>query len=341
MKKTQLSAALARAQQARSRPLFDVVDQGLGPAFPALQAGDLPKGWGIREYSLKERGYPAKPSSLLPDQKWNGEHFRGKTLLLYPKLGFGDMFQFVRYTNMVKARGGQVILTCHPAQADVLETCPGVDEVIPVVPGQRVSVPVFDLHLPVCALPGIFRTDLQSIPAPIPYLEVPSWIPHREAICELLGHPRRGMRIGCVWAGNPGHSRDNMRSIHSDAFAALGAIPGAEWFSFQHGKDGPGPFPGITAMAPFINNFSDTALALSGMDLVISVDTVVAHLAGAMGIPVYLLLSVPCDWRWLLGRSDSPWYPSTRIFRQPTPGDWASVIEEAVQAFTTEFGGAA
>jgi hypothetical protein len=231
-------------------------------------------------------------------------------------------------------------LACQHAQADVLATCPGIDDVFPVVQGQPSAIPGFDLHLPVCSLPRIFRTGLQSIPAPIPYLDVPSWTPHREAICKILNRPRRGLRIGCAWAGNPGHRHDNLRSIHPEVFASLEAIRGAEWFSFQHGKDGPGPFQGVTAMAPFIKNFSDTALALSGMDLVISVDTAVAHLAGAMGIPVYLLLSVPCDWRWLLGRVDSPWYPSTKLFRQPRPGDWEAVIADVVQAFAAEFGGA-
>lgn len=324
-------------QQARWRPHFDVGDQDLEHAYLTLQTGRMPEGWDLYESRWRVPGGIVKPSFLPPEFEWNGEPFRGKTLLLYYEQGFGDMFHFVRYASMVKARGGQVLLACLHAQADVLATCPGIDDVIPVVHGRPGPTPGFDLHFPVCSLPRIFRTDLQSIPAPIPYLDVPSWVPNREAICRILDQPRRGLRIGCAWAGNPGHPHDNLRSIHPETFVALEAIQGAEWFSFQHGKDGRGPFPGITAMAPFIKNFSDTALALSGMDMVISVDTAVAHLAGAMGIPVYLLLSTPCDWRWLLGRQDSPWYPSIRIFQQPRPGDWAPVIAEVVQAFASEF----
>ena len=330
MKKAQLSTALSKAQQKPWRPLFDVVDPVLDHAYLTLQAGCMPEGWDLYESRWRLPGWAVKPPFLPPELEWTGEPFQGKTLLLYYEQGFGDMFQFVRYASLAKSRGGQVLLSCSHLQADVLATCPGIDDVIPVIHGQPTALPGFDLHLPVCSLPRIFQTDLHSIPAPIPYLDVPSWVPNRATICEILDRPQRGLRIGCAWAGSPGHAHDGLRSIPPGAFAALEAVQGCEWFSFQHGKEGPGPFPGITALAPLISNFSDTALALTFMDVVVTVDTSLAHLAGAMGIPVLLLLSVPCDWRWLLDRSDSPWYPTMRLFRQPRLGDWPAVIQEAI-----------
>jgi len=337
MKKTQLSASLARAQQARCRTLFDVVDQDTEHAFLTLQAGRMPEGWDLYESRWKSPGWLIKPSFLPPDLEWTGETFHRKTLLLYYEQGFGDMFQFIRYASMVKARGGQVLLACHQAQADVLETCPGVDEVWPVIHGRPVPTPGFDLHFPVCSLPRIFRTDLQSIPAPIPYLDVPQFVPNIVNLGRLLGTPGQRMRIGCAWFGHPNHPNNNLRSIALEVFASLGQIE-ADWFAFQYGMGSTVPFPGMTPLAPMLSTFSDTALALTAMDLVITVDTSLAHLAGAMGIPCWLLLSIPLDWRWLLGRSDTPWYPSMRLFRQPHPGDWKTVVEDVIQAFDSEFG---
>ena len=180
----------------------------------------------------------------------------------------------------------------------------------------------------------MFRTDLESIPCEIPYLDVPERVPNRQGIAALLARSEGRTRIGCSWAGNPNHARDKERSIPRKLFGKLGAIPDVAWYSFQFGLLESAPLPGLTPLDPVLQNFSDTAYALSGMDLVITVDTALAHLAGAMGIPTLLLVHFQPDFRWMLGRPDSPWYSTLRIFRQPSPGDWDSVIQEVIRELT-------
>ena len=182
--------------------------------------------------------------------------------------------------------------------------------------------PRFDLQAYVMSLPSVFRTILDSIPCQVPYLRVPEHVPNRIGLAQAVGIPDGRMRIGCSWTGNPRSYRHVERSIPPKAFGKLSQIPGAAWFAFQHGMGDTVPFSGVKPLAPLLQDFSDTAYALSQMNLIVTVDTSLAHLAGALGLPVFLLLPHNPDWRWLLNRSDSPWYPTMRIFRQPSPGDW-------------------
>lgn len=294
-------------------------------SYLSLLFGEMPQGWDQYEVRLRIPG-KVGPVRNFAQPRWGGESFLDRTLLLHYEQGFGDTFMFLRYAPLVKARGGRVLLLAQKPLVDVAATCPGIDAVIP----EGTPLPPFDLHLPLPSLPHVFRTDLDSIPCEIPYLDVPAQVPHRPGIARLLAKSEGRPRIGCAWAGSPKHKRDKERSIPLKAFGTLGGIPDAAWYSFQFGVLNNPPLPGITALAPVLQTFSDTAYALSGMDLVITVDTALAHLAGAMGIPTLLLVHFQPDFRWLVKRQDSPWYPTLRIYRQPTPGDWESALRQVV-----------
>lgn len=290
-----------------------------------LLFGDLTEGWRGYEARLRVPGLVG-PTRSFTQPRWLGKSFVGRTLLLHYEQGFGDTLMFVRYAPQVKALGGRVLLAAQGPLADLVATCQGVDEVIP----HGAPLPPFDLHLPLLSLPCVFQTEPESIPAEIPYLDVPGQVPNRQRIAETFAASQGCLRIGLVSAGNATHKNDLARSIPPAVLSPLAALPGVAWYSFQLGVEETSPLPGITSLAPLLSNFSDTAYALSGMDLVITVDTAVAHLAGALGIPVFILLPFSPDWRWMLGRDDSPWYPTMRLYRQPDPGDWTTVIEQVV-----------
>jgi len=291
----------------------------------SLMFGDLPLGWRQYEARLQIPGLVG-PLRQFSQPRWGGESFAGKTLLLHFEQGQGDTMMFIRFAPLVKALGGRVIVETQESVAGVIATCTGIDEVIPY--GR--PLPFFDLQVHLLSLPAIFETDLNSIPAEIPYLDVPSHVPNQDAIARVLA-PTKGMvRIGLVWAGSATNFYDEHRSIPATSFKALAKVPGVVWHSFQPGLKGEPPFPNIVPLGPLLSNFSDTAYALSAMDLVITVDTAVAHLAGALGIPTLLLVASLPDWRWLMGRQDSPWYPTLRIYRQIIHGDWRTVMEQVV-----------
>ena len=293
--------------------------------YVSLLFGEMPQGWDLYESRLRIPG-KVTPGRTFMQPRWAGEPFSGKTLLLHFEQGLGDTFMFVRYAPLVKARGGRVLLLAQKQLADVVATCPGIDAVI--VEGD--PLPAFDLHLPLPSLPFVFRTDLASIPADVPYLDVPPRVPHRDQLRALLAASEKKTRVGCVWAGSPLHRRDSERSIACDLLAPLAEVPDVSWFSFQYLPGAKAPLPGLVSLAPVLETFSDTAYGLSGMDLIITVDTALAHLAGAMGIPVLLLVHFQPDFRWMLYRNDSPWYPSLRIYRQASPGDWGMVIQNVL-----------
>jgi len=214
----------------------------------------------------------------------------------------------------------------------VAATCPGVDQVIPY--GE--PLPPFDLQASLMSLPAILGTTLEGIPAAIPYLDVPAQVPNREPIARILAATHGLPRLGLVWAGNASNPYDPLRSIPAAALAPLAALPGVAWHSFQPGLATPPPFERIIPLGPLLSTFSDTAYALSAMDLVVTVDTAVAHLAGALGIPTFLLLPFQPDFRWLQERDDSPWYPTLRLYRQPAYGNWEPVIQQVVADLTQE-----
>lgn len=289
----------------------------------SLLFGEMPSGWDQFESRLQIPGR-VLAERRFPQPRWDGGSFVGKSLLINWEQGYGDTIMFLRFVPMVKALGGKVMVEVQPPLADLVATCPGIDQVI----ADGSPLPHFDLHVPLLSLPSVFQTVPASIPSEIPYLDIPSVVPNRERIAAALAPSLGRLRVGVAWAGNPTHQRDTKRSMPSTALAPLSDWKGVAWHSFQLAKEELPPLPGIISLAPLLSNFSDTAYALSGMDLVITVDTALAHLAGALGIPTFLLISFIPDWRWLLGRTDSPWYPTIRLFRQTAPSDWASAIRD-------------
>ena len=296
-----------------------------------LLHGDMPRGWERYEARLR-LPVESKPQRTFAQPAWQGGSFAGKTLLLWAEQGFGDTLLFLRYLPMVKALGGRVILAVQPALLEIAATVKGAD----VVASWRGPWPYFDLQASMLSLPWIFRTELPSIPAEIPYLNVPDEVPNLEALTECLTAAGESIRIGLVWAVGAGSAREYERSLPATSLEPLAVLPGVAWFGFQLGRQEVPPLPNLISLAPLLKTFSDTAYALSCMDLVITVDTAVPHLAGALGIPTLLLLSFQPDFRWLLGRDDSPWFPTMRLYRQPAYGEWEPVIQRVVADLTSD-----
>ncbi|MGA2229620.1 MAG: tetratricopeptide repeat-containing glycosyltransferase family protein [Tepidisphaeraceae bacterium] len=293
-----------------------------------LREGNLQRG--LPEYEwrwqARELGLP-NPNYRQP--RWDGGDLLGRRILLYAEQGFGDTIQFIRYLPSVAARGGHVIVACQPELLTLLTQIDGAQQWIPA--GQ--SVPEFDVHCPLASLPGTMRTELQTIPAAIPYLHPD---PRRAAAWgERLG-TLEGLKVGIAWAGRPSHPRDAQRSISLERLAPLASVPGVTLISLQKGNAAAkGQSPTQNAGIQLIDwteelaDFSDTAALIARLDLVITVDTAVGHLAGAMGKRAWVLLPIVPDWRWMLGREDSPWYPTLRLFRQDKYEDWSTPIARA------------
>jgi len=311
---------LEQALQGYSGPRRDYEE-----AHIRLLFGEMPLGWDLYESRLKAPGMSV-PERHFSEPRWNGEPFPGKTLLLHFEGGFGDTVMFIRYASRVKALGGRVLLTVQGPLADLAGTCRGVDQVIPYLD----PLPPFDLQLSLLSLPQVFGTDLDSIPAEIPYLDVPAEVSSRRPIAELLAAAAGKVKVGIAWSGNNSFKNNVNRSMRAEVLAPLAALPGVAWHSFQVWGEQAAPLPGMVALKPLLRNFSDTAYALSGMDLVVTVDTALAHLAGALGIPTLVLLPFQPDFRWLVDRASSPWYPTVRLYRQPVPQNWGTVVQNVL-----------
>jgi len=321
--RNQLDAALAACRRALA------LDPGLpqaqlNEALVHLVSGDLRAGWPKCEARWRIAGGPMKRD--LPAPVWRGDvSLAGKTILLHAEQGLGDTLQFVRYVSLVAARGATICLELPPSLKSLLAGLPGVAS----IRARGEELPRFDFHCPLMSLPLAFATDLDSIPAAVPYLRAPA---EREAHWRKIVGPASGPRIGLVWAGNPGHPNDRNRSVPFAQFRPVcSPLAGVRFFSLkiEASRDDIAALaaaPEVADHAGEVRDFADTAALVAQMDLVISVDTSVAHLAGAMGKPVWLLVPFSPDWRWLLERDDSPWYPSMRLFRQTAIGDWDSVV---------------
>lgn len=302
-----------------------------------LMLGDFQQGW--EEYEWRWRLEGNKPR-VFSQPLWDGSDIRGKTILLHTEQGFGDAIQFIRYAPLVSERGARVVVECQRELAEVFRGVAGVEQV--VIQGE--DLPEFDLSCPLLSLPRLFDTDLGNIPAGIPYIRADHQL--RE---KWKGRVQReaGLKAGLVWAGGPRHKKDRYRSCSLEVFAPLGAVEGVIFYSLQKGEaagqvQDPPRGMNLVDHTDEIGDFSDTAALIENLDVVISVDTAVAHLAGALGRPVWTLIPYAPDWRWMLDREDSPWYPTMRLFRQPVMGDWATVIgrvHEAFQELCREFSG--
>jgi tetratricopeptide (TPR) repeat protein len=296
-------------------------------AAALLAAGDYARGWG--EYEWRWRRSQAEPRGF--GETWRGDELAGRTILLHAEQGLGDTLQFVRYVPLVAARGGRVVLEVQAPLVRLMQNMPGSAKVI----ARGDVLPDFDTHCPLLSLPRIFGTRLDTIPASFPYLcadptTAATW---RRKLAADDG----GLRVGLVWAGSthsddPGaHLIDQRRSLTATDFAPLFDLPSVHFVSLQM-RESLGQASKLTdgrVLDPMsaVTDFADTAAIVANLDLVISVDTSVAHLAGALGRHVWLLSRFDGCWRWLKDRDDSPWYPGMRIYRQTRPGDWLSVVE--------------
>jgi Flp pilus assembly protein TadD len=298
-----------------------------------LLQGDYAPGW--REYEWRWKcGDASEPSSRFSQPLWDGGDLAGRTILLHAEQGFGDTIQFIRYARLVANRGGKVIVECQRELIGLLSqlSCVGAW----VAYGE--SLPAFDVHYPLLSLPLAFGTTLESIPSYGERLRVPA---DRVKLGRQLvaGDWSGKWRVGLVWKGSAEHKNDRHRSIPVSLLSALGVAENVRFFSLQKtaGEKRVALPAGMEVVdrTAELRDFADTAALIEQLDLVISVDTAVAHLAAAMGKAVWVLLPFSPDWRWQLGRADSPWYPTMRLFRQRRPGAWGDVIDEVAAALST------
>ena len=294
-------------------------------ALHRLREGDFRQG--LPEYEAR---WQLQKRSAFTQPQWRGEPLAGARILLHAEQGLGDTVQFLRYVPMVQAAGGEVVLEVQPSLRRLAAELSGIADLIVdlIVPGN--PLPEFAWHCPLMSLPLAFGTTLKSIPAQTPYLPVPDEARERAA---RLRWPEGGLRVGLAWAGSPGHLKDRYRSVPLELLQPLLAVDGVRFFSLQVGPASAElaalAESRITDLVLEIGDMADTAALIERLDLVIGVDTAVAHLAGALGRPVWVLLPVSSDWRWLRNREDSPWYPAMRLFRQRELGEWRPAIDMA------------
>ncbi len=289
-----------------------------------LRRGDFVAGWRDYEWRWRKADWAARRRNFAMPLWLGKEPIEGKTLLLHAEQGLGDTIQFVRYAPLVVRRGADVVLECQSELKALLQGIEGVGSVI----ARGEVLPPFDFHCPLLSLPVAFATELATIPAEWPYIRsdqqrMARW---RDRV------PQRGrLRVGLCWAGSSAHRNDHNRSIPLQRFASVLAVNNVDFVSLQKELSDADAETlcqhQVLQLGRQFEDFADTAAVLEMLDLVIAVDTSVAHLAGAMGKAVALLLPFSPDWRWMLDRTDSPWYPTMRLFRQAAPGDWNGPLD--------------
>lgn len=294
-------------------------------ALAYIATGDWERGWPLFESRLSIgpsrmyfREYPGIP-------QWDGFDLKGKSILLFPEQGYGDVIQFARFIPVLAQRGARVIVHMPAEMVELMKLVPGVSQVV----GPADQMPAFDTYRALMSVPLVLKVTPNSVPTNIPYFQPDE--SRRTQWKDRLAQYSEGKRIGIVWSGRPTHRDDARRSIALRELAPLAAIEGIQLISLQKGAAVEQlrsvPFADrIVNLDSELHDFADTAAAIANLDLVIAVDTAVAHLAGALGKPVWLLIASAPDYRWMLEREDSPWYPTMKIFRQKQPGDWTEVI---------------
>lgn len=304
------------------RALPDHAEAHWNRALLLLLHGQYAEGWQEYEWRWKKRRFTS-PLRRFSQPQWQGEPLTGKTILIHAEQGFGDTLQFCRYVPLIAASASQVVFECHPPLAALMATLgPGITV---VTMGQ--PLPPFDCHLPLLSLPRLLGTTLESIPCSVPYLQAPAdRIPFWQSVM-----PRDGLRkVGLCWAGNS--YPDPGRSIPVAAQAPLADCGGVSFVSLQLGEGGERSSLHMVNLTMLVRDFADTAALVAQLDLVITIDTAVAHLAGALGKQVWVLLPAAPDWRWGLGRDDCPWYPTMRLYRQQQQSHWTAVLEQVAAA---------
>ncbi|MBW4577942.1 MAG: tetratricopeptide repeat-containing glycosyltransferase family protein [Aphanothece sp. CMT-3BRIN-NPC111] len=293
-------------------------------ALMLLLFGDFRRGFAEHEWRWQMNDIQPRPFT---QPLWDGSNLEGRTILLHAEQGLGDTIQFIRYAPIVAGYGGRVLVECYAPLIQLFKSIPGIEQLLVI--GE--TLPEFDVHAPLMSLPYILGTTLETVPAHIPYLSPP--IP----LIELEVFPQVQLKVGIVWSTKPTHPTAGRRSYPPSYLLKLQNIPGIALYSLQ--KDPPladieqlRKTPKVQDLSDQLHDFTDTASVISQLDLVITVDTAIAHLAGALGKKVWVLLPFIPDWRWMLGHQDSIWYPTMRLFRQESPGDWAGVFRRVAEA---------
>lgn len=306
-----------RALQAS--PDNPAIHYNLGIAL--IEQGDLLQGFREYEYRWKARQLGLS-LRWIESPLWDGSDLAGRDILLLAEQGFGDAIQFARYIPLVASRGGRILLRCKPELAAIFKDIDGVEKII--LPGEE--LPKVAAHCPLMSLPRAFGTTIDTIPTTVPYLPVD---PHRAATWQdRVASLGNGMKVGLVWAGSSTQANDRMRSATLEAFAPLGEVGGLHFISLQKGKPAQQVPSGLNLVdwTEELRDFAETAALIDQLDLVVGVDTAVAHLSGALGQRTLVALSTRADWRWMRERADSPWYPTMKLFRQRVAGQWDEPI---------------
>lgn len=306
----------------------DFVEAHWYKSFICLLLGDFEQGWMEYEWRLRQAKAVRR---LFTQPAWDGSSLLGKTILVHDEQGYGDTFQFVRYLPMLKALGARVVLECHEHLGPILQGC-GSDVIIERKSPQQIPEVAFDVHIHLMSLPNILATRIGTIPTVVPYLTVDA---RRVKYWHSRVASMPGYKIGIAWAGSENHTNELNRSCRLIDFAPLAGISGVTFYSLQKGvgaEQADHPPPGMNLVRvdhelDMTERFVDTAALMVNLDLVVTIDTSVAHLAGALGCPVWTLICATPDWRWMLGRVDSPWYPTMRLYRQTSEG-WQAVFKE-------------
>lgn len=292
-----------------------------------LQQGLFEDGWAEYEWRWDAPGFTT-PKRDFGKPQWAGDEAPDQTLLIHAEQGFGDAIQMARFIPWAVKRCKTVHVECRAGLERLFATIDGVASITAM--GE--SLPDYDLHIPMMSLPHAYGLSLDTIPADVPYLVVPDGV-----VADARISGTDGLKVGIVWSGNPTMTKDNERSCDPELFRQLAEVNGVTLFSLQlgHGADGLSvlsDLDNVIDLTPGLGDFADTAAQLDALDLVIAVDTAVGHLAGALGKPVWGLHAANISYQWLQDRDDSPWYPTMRLFRQDTRGDWAGVIERVWEA---------
>jgi tetratricopeptide (TPR) repeat protein len=312
----------------------DSAEPHVDRAVVLLNQGNFREGWREYEHRWGTESFRVYSQRSFGKPEWKGEPIEGKRILLHSEQGFGDAIQFARFIPAVSAHGAEVFLEIRAPMKDLFGELVAPGHLI--VAGQ--PLPNFDFHCSFLSLAGVLGVELASIPGH-PYLRVPpAMVQSAAAALQLTERERALLRVALVWKGNPSHRWNAMRSVTPIQLAPLARVAGIQWYSLQNGaaskemKDWPKSFPIMTLPGEYLDGFQRMAAVIQAVDLVISVDTAQAHLAGALGKPVWLLLPLFYEWRWHSHLDNSPWYPSARLFRQRRPGEWVEAIEELAEA---------
>ena len=309
-------AASAFREAVRLRPGFAEAHANLGRTLLAL--GEFQEGWAEHEW---RRRLPGGVPPGLPRAPWTGSDPFGRSIVLFGEGGLGNVIQFARYATSVAAMGARVVVQCVERLAPLFRTIPGVWQVVPC----GANVGPCELHCPLMSVPAVLYATMRHIPADVPYLFASN---ERLDRWGMSLRSTSGYKVGIAWEAEQATEYGRQRSIPLERYAILSTIPGVKLFALHRDWTGSAPFPAsvLSGLDAEGGAFLDTAAVMKHLDLVITCDTSIAHVAGALGVPVWVAERFAPDWRWMLDREDSPWYPTLRLFRQPTAGDWTSVF---------------